>query len=76
MLVHSYPRPVDPNKLLEMVAVKYNESPLEDLLSLSRADDLRHSANWESVKNYISRLSPSNVHEHCPFVQRDSDTKS
>ena len=75
MLVHSYGRPVDPNKLLESIATKYNESATEVLLSPLGADDLQHSANWEAVKSHISTLSPSNVHEHCSIVQRKT-TKS
>ena len=76
MMVHSYPRPVDPNKLLDYIASKHNEPSIEVLLSPSGVDDLQHSANWETVKKYISTLSPSNVHEHCPFLPQNGNSQS
>ena len=73
LMVNSFPRPADPNTLLELLAQQYEEPSIEVLMSPSFKDDLQHSANWETVKDYISSLTADNVHGHCPFLQRNSD---
>lgn len=70
LMVNSYPKPVDPNMLLEVVAEQRDEPPIDILMSAKLKDDLQHSANWETVKDYMSSLRPNNVHGHCPFLQR------
>ncbi|KAL3162039.1 hypothetical protein ABBQ38_009108 [Trebouxia sp. C0009 RCD-2024] len=70
LMVNSYPKPVDPNTLLEVVAQHRDEPPIDILMSANLKDDLQHSANWELVKDYMLSLRPDNVHGHCPFLQR------
>lgn len=70
LMVNSYPRPADPNTLLEVVAQQHGEPPIDVLMSAQSKDDLQHSANWETVKDYMSSLQPENAHGHCPFLQR------
>lgn len=76
LMVNSFPRPADPNTLLELLAQQHEEPSIEILMSPSFKDDLQHSANWETVKDYISSLTPENVHGHCPFLQRNNDNAS
>ena len=71
LMVNSYPRPADPNTLLEVVAQQRNEPAIDVLMSAQFKDDLQHSANWETVKDYMSSLRPDNVHGHLPFLQRE-----
>ena len=70
LMVNSYPRPADPNMLLELLAQQHGEPSIDVLLSASFKDDLQHSANWETVKDYMSSMNADNAHGHCPFLQR------
>ena len=76
VMVNSFPKPVDPNKVLELVAQRRNEPSVDVLMSNSRVDDLQHAANWETVKEYFETLNPSNVHVHCPFLRNTEDNQS
>ena len=70
LMVHSYPKPVDCNKLLEVLAQKHSEPSINLLLNRSEVDDLQHAANWETVRSYIESSNPENVHVHCPLIHR------
>ena len=72
-MVNSFPRPVDPNTLLELLAQQHEEPSIEVLMSASFKDDLQHSANWDTIKDYMSSLTAANAHGHCPLLQRTSD---
>ena len=70
LAVTLFPVPVDGNKLLEALAQKRSEPSTHDLMGSSRVDDLQHSANWETVRTYISELGPNCLHVHSQFLQR------
>ena len=73
LMVNSYPRPVDPNTLLEILAQQYDEPSIEVLMSADFKDDLQHAANWDTIEDYMSSLTAEKAHEHCPLLQRSSD---
>ena len=76
LAVNTYPKPVDPGMMMELVAQKHGEPTVAELSSSSGVDDLQHAANWETVTDYIQTVDASNFHEHCPFLQREVNTGS
>ena len=68
ILVNSYPRPIDCNKLLEFLAQKHSEPSTHILMNPSGVDDLQLAANWDTCHTYMSSLCSENVHVHCPML--------
>ena len=73
LMVNSYPRPADPNTLLELLAQQHEEPSIEVLMSASFKDDLQHSANWNTIQDYMSSLTAENAHGHCPLLHTSSN---
>ena len=64
MMVYSYPQAGKPEAMLHLLAVERGEPSVQSLLEDTSVDDFQHVANWQEVVQYLTTVTPSNIHSH------------
>lgn len=67
-MVHAYPFIAHKDKIVGVLAEPLGEPSVSALLSDTTKSDMRHSADWQQVTEYLDTISMANMHMHQPLL--------
>lgn len=67
-MVHGYPFIAHKDKIVGVLAEQHGEPSVTALLSDTTKSDMRHSADWQQVTQYLNSISMANMHMHQPLL--------
>lgn len=66
--VYCYPQAGKPETMLDLLATERGEPSVQSLRDDTSVDDFQHVANWQEVVQYLTTITPSNIHTHIQLL--------